>query len=336
MGETLTQRESKFISIRRNDLLKIIALVTMFIDHIAHVGLLEMILTHFNVGIEDYDKYYTICRTIGRIAFPIFAYQVALGFSKTSNLRKYIMRLFTFALVSYIPYIVFNNNFVIHPLHFNVIFMLLIGVIVILLFEHAKVWYKKGDLLSEAVSLAMIILMIMIIIMPQYLEAYFVMHPLNSPTEALFSLGKIDFHLEYDFAFSYGTYGILMILFFHLVKGKPLYMIGGYILLEWIGFTLGYANSVYSNSLRWFGEQYTYIQSFAITPKTQFLIDYDGGFSKLDGFFFQMRSILALPFIILLERFYVKVKLNKFVGYWFYPLHITFLLICTFILKLVL
>lgn len=328
--------ENKYISSQRNDLLKLIALLAMFIDHIAHVGILRMVLTQFNVNIDDYNKYYTIFRTIGRIAFPIFAYQVALGYSKTSNLKKYIKRLLVFAIISSLPYMIFNYDFLIQPLHFNIIFTLLSGIIVIILYEQGKIWLKKVNMLSKLLSIILFILMIMTIMLPQFVEVYLVTHPLHGPMDALFSLGERKFYLNYDFDFSYDSYGILMVFFFHLFKGKPLQMILAYIILGWLNLTLVYVNLVYGNSFSWFGQQYTLLQSFAITPKTQFLIDYEGGFSKLDGLFFQMRSVIALPLIILLERFNLRFKLNKFLGYWFYPLHIIFLLICTYILKFIL
>lgn len=329
--------ESKFISHKRNDFLKLIAMITMFIDHLGHMGIVDMIIMKLNEGGAGitYD-YYTLFRTIGRIAFPIFAYQIAIGYSKTSNLMKYVQRLFIFACIAQLPYMFFNKNFSVHPLHFNVIFMLLTGVIIIALYDTAKSYFKKSGFVNEIVSVALVVLMILIIIMPQYLEAYFDMNPLESPNEALFRIGTIDFNVELDFAFSYGTYGLLMILLFHIFKGKPLYMIGSYVVLEWLGFMLSYTGIVYGNSLQWFGEQYTYIRSFAFTSDTQFLLDYKGGYPKLMGLFFQMRSLLALPFIIVFERFFVKIKLNKFIGYWFYPLHIILILVIAIVLHITL
>ena len=64
--------------------LKLIAIITMLIDHIGAVLYPEI----------------RWLRLIGRIAFPIFAYLVAEGFYKTSDIKKYLKRLFIFALVS--------------------------------------------------------------------------------------------------------------------------------------------------------------------------------------------------------------------------------------------
>ena len=70
-----------------------IALVTMLIDHFAHVfdGRLVFALV-------------PLMRTIGRLAFPIFVYFVGEGFRRTSNVEKYLIRLGLFALISEIPY----------------------------------------------------------------------------------------------------------------------------------------------------------------------------------------------------------------------------------------
>ena len=65
-------------------LLKIFAIITMTIDHAG------LILFNNNL----------ILRIIGRIAMPIFAFQVALGFKKTRSKLKYLFRMFVTALIS--------------------------------------------------------------------------------------------------------------------------------------------------------------------------------------------------------------------------------------------
>ena len=63
-------------------ILKMIAIVTMFIDHIGYAIL----------GKFSFFNY------IGRIAFPIFALQISEGYSHTRNLKKYFLRLFILAV----------------------------------------------------------------------------------------------------------------------------------------------------------------------------------------------------------------------------------------------
>lgn len=73
------------------NILKIIAIVIMVVDHIA-----GYLYQEFNQ-----DTYYML-RSIGRIAMPIFAYLIVQGFFYTKNLKKYIFRVFILATVTQI------------------------------------------------------------------------------------------------------------------------------------------------------------------------------------------------------------------------------------------
>lgn len=41
---------------------------------------------------------------IGRLAFPLFAFMIVEGYTRTSNLKKYVKRLLLFAIISEIPF----------------------------------------------------------------------------------------------------------------------------------------------------------------------------------------------------------------------------------------
>lgn len=62
----------------------------------------------------------------GRLAFPIFAYQIAEG-SKYQGKEIYLKRLFIFALISEIPFNLLYMSSPIFPFHQNVIWTLLLG-----------------------------------------------------------------------------------------------------------------------------------------------------------------------------------------------------------------
>ena len=94
-------------------LLKIIACITMFIDHIGYV-------------IFDGSSFFN---WIGRLAFPIFAFQISQGYIHTRNLKRYAIRLFIFALISQIPFTLFYKS-IFDTFAVNVIFTLLFGLIV--------------------------------------------------------------------------------------------------------------------------------------------------------------------------------------------------------------
>lgn len=84
----------------------------MTIDHIAYY-----------YGVSN-PYIYELMRTVGRIAFPTFAFLLAEGYVHTRNRQRYMLSLFTFAILSEIPWILLN-----HDNSHNVLFTLLAGVI---------------------------------------------------------------------------------------------------------------------------------------------------------------------------------------------------------------
>lgn len=78
---------------------------------------------------------------LGRLAFPIFAFQIAEGWACTHNRKKYLKRMFLFALISEIPFNLMSGGGVFFPFHQNVMFTFLIAMLLLLLLEKAK---EKG------------------------------------------------------------------------------------------------------------------------------------------------------------------------------------------------
>lgn len=78
--------------------LKLIAFITMIIDHVGVVLVLSYLRRQ---GISPSDSMlYQYCRIIGRIAFPLFVFMIAEGMYRTKSRPKYLLRLLLLALIS--------------------------------------------------------------------------------------------------------------------------------------------------------------------------------------------------------------------------------------------
>lgn len=68
---------------------------------------------------------------IGRLAFPLYAFMLVEGYFHTRDLKKYIRRLFLFALLSEIPFNLAMGSRLFYPIHQNVLWSFLISVALI-------------------------------------------------------------------------------------------------------------------------------------------------------------------------------------------------------------
>jgi hypothetical protein len=107
--------------------IKIIAIVTMVIDHIGAFLLPELY----------------VLRIIGRLSFPLFAWLLATGAVHTRSMTKYMQRLLHLAFISEVPYLL------IHRLHspdsweLNIFFTLFLGLLAIYAVQKLqRMWLK--------------------------------------------------------------------------------------------------------------------------------------------------------------------------------------------------
>jgi hypothetical protein len=119
--------------------LKIIAMVTMMIDHFAASVVYGMYY------LDQYDSQivaatHDIMRLIGRVAFPIFCFLLVEGYRYTRNAWKYALRLGIFAIVSEIPFDLALFNKIVDLNYQNVFFTLLLGLLTIKIMD--IVWEK--------------------------------------------------------------------------------------------------------------------------------------------------------------------------------------------------
>lgn len=153
--------------------LKIIAIAAMLIDHIGAVVLTRLMMQRGlgNFAQMDVDTqiawltanagiyFFTmlIRLTIGRIAFPIFCFLLTEGFTRTSDIKRYAIRLGLFALISEIPFDLATSGVVLEFRHQNVFFTLFLGMLVMIGIStvEKQTWNKAVRvILSGAVVIA--------------------------------------------------------------------------------------------------------------------------------------------------------------------------------------
>ena len=108
------------------DFIKIIAVVSMTIDHIGGA----------------FFPQYPAFRWIGRIAFPLFCYCLTVGMMYTGDIKKYLLRLGAFAVISQPFWILaFNSDDIIGNIfNLNIFFTLIVSLLGAWGFKERKWW----------------------------------------------------------------------------------------------------------------------------------------------------------------------------------------------------
>ncbi len=176
----------KFPLVLSNFWLKVIALLTMTIDHIGYL--------------LPYSDFALSFRYIGRLALPLFCFMIAEGAIHTKSFKKYALRLgimasaISIAIIgsTYIPYFA-NNGFSMRD-EGNIFLDLLLGALTIYLLRQNKWYIKLLAFLPVAFGIASFI------------------------ATALESCGCHGYILWFPFFLrtQYGWYGIVMILGFYV------------------------------------------------------------------------------------------------------------------------
>lgn len=133
--------------------LKLIAIITMLIDHTGSILLSEYppaLTPLFYLNGRAFSLY-RISRDIGRAAFPIFCFLLVEGFLHTRNRKKYGLNLFLFACISEIPWNFMHSNTWFYEKQ-NVFFTLLLGYLAFCAIEY----FQENPLLQTLCVLALL------------------------------------------------------------------------------------------------------------------------------------------------------------------------------------
>lgn len=80
---------------------------------------------------------------LGRVAFPIFAFLLVEGFFHTRDLKKYMLRMLLFAVISEIPFDLVYSGTAFYPYHQNVMWTLLLSLLTMELIHRTR---QRGKL----------------------------------------------------------------------------------------------------------------------------------------------------------------------------------------------
>ena len=119
--------------------LKMIALITMMIDHIGSVLLSQAAFANtpfINIGSHGLTLYF-IVRKIGRLSFPIYCFLITEGYIHTHDRKRYGINLLAFALISEIPWNLEHSGRFFYSGQ-NVFFTLFLGYLGICAYEKYK------------------------------------------------------------------------------------------------------------------------------------------------------------------------------------------------------
>ncbi len=112
------------------------------------MAMLFMLLDHLWATVFPYLDFLTC---IGRLAFPLFAFMIAEGFYHTGNLKRYIGKIFVFAVISEVPFDLIYGGTVFYPFHQNVLWTFLISLLLMAWMERVR---KKNKWILTGLSAA--------------------------------------------------------------------------------------------------------------------------------------------------------------------------------------
>lgn len=166
--------------------------------HLHLLAMLFMLLDHLWATLIPGQLWMTC---VGRIAFPIFAFMIVEGYSHTHDVKKYLMRMLVFALVSEIPANLMFGGGLLYPYHQNVLWTFFIALLCMMGIDRLqKRWGKTWWTVLAAAGIGLLGFVVGSVTMVDY----------------------------------YGA-GVVTVLVFYLFRGRKWYHFAGqFVCLYWI------------------------------------------------------------------------------------------------------
>ena len=177
------------INKQQSNFLKLVGIITMAIDHAGAILMPEFLFL----------------RVIGRIAFPIFAYQIVVGYIHTHDFKKYFWRLLGLGILFQVPYTIATGSYTL-----NIFFTLAIGLVCLWLIDNRKSIAVIGILLVTAF----------------FDNFQIIISYLNINSGWLFQIQN------YVQSFDYGLYGLLTIILMFVLLENNKYLVMAFICLN--------------------------------------------------------------------------------------------------------
>lgn len=165
--QNLEQRISHIQFLTGNSL-KVIAILTMVIDHLCKIVLQWLLSNYWGVMVDNgqmsWEQFQQIdnfirfdLQSVGTIAFPLFCFLLAEGFRYTRDKKRYIGLMFIFALISEIPFDIgffseysqMEGTFPFYLKYQNVFFTLFLGLLTLVCLERLSC---KSEIRTEKIK----------------------------------------------------------------------------------------------------------------------------------------------------------------------------------------
>ncbi len=157
------------LKILNGNKLKIIAIISMFVDHFSKTVLIVLLnlyaVPRLNSTAMSADTYKQIIGYIntylvgfGRIAFPLYCFLIAEGFHYTKNRLRYLLSMLVFAILSEVPFDLLFIGGAVNLEKQNVYFTLLLGVCTLFIADFDRIKAKPLDIIVKTLLIGAVAL----------------------------------------------------------------------------------------------------------------------------------------------------------------------------------